>query len=60
MTVKVNSIDYSQKLYLVKKYTDFQHREMKVTEFYLKAELIDVKNIGIKDKLLREKFILEE
>jgi hypothetical protein len=60
MTVKVNSIDYSQKLYLIKKYTDFQHREMKVTEFYIKAELIDVENIGIKDKLLREKFKLEE
>ncbi len=60
MTVKVYSLEYSQKLYLVKKYTDFQHREMKVTEFYLKAELIDAENIGIKDKLLREKFKLEE
>jgi len=60
MIVKVNSLEYSQKLYLVKKHTEFQHKEKKVTEFYVKAELIDVANIGIKDKLLREKFNLEE
>jgi hypothetical protein len=60
ITVKVNSIEYSQKLYLIKKYTDFQHKEKNVTEFYINAELTDVTNIGIKDKLLREKFKLEE
>jgi hypothetical protein len=60
MVVKVNSLEYSQKLYLSKKYTDFQHKEKNVTEFYINAELIDVENIGIKDKLLREKFKLEE
>jgi hypothetical protein len=60
ITVKVNSIEYTQKLYLIKKYTDFQHKEKNVTEFYINAELTDVANIGIKDKLLREKFKLEE
>jgi hypothetical protein len=60
MVVKVNSLEYSQKLYLTKKYTDFQHKEKNVTEYYIKAELLDVENIGIKDKLLREKFKLEE
>lgn len=60
MTVKVNNLEYSQKLYLVKKYTEFQHKEMKVTEFYIKADLIDVENIGIKDKLLIEKFKLQD
>jgi hypothetical protein len=60
MVVKVISIEYSQKLYLVKKHTEFEHKEKKVTEFFIKAELIDAANIGIKDKLLREKFKLEE
>jgi len=60
MIVKVSSLEYSQKLYLVKKYNDFQHKEKKVTEFYINAELTDVTNIGITDKLLREKFKLEE
>jgi hypothetical protein len=60
MIAKVSSLEYSQKLYLVKKYTDFQHNEKKVTEFYINAELTDVTNIEIKDKLLREKFKLEE
>jgi hypothetical protein len=60
MVVKVLSLEYSQKLYLVKKHTEFEHKEKKVTEFYIKAELIDAANIGIKDKLLREKFKLEE
>jgi hypothetical protein len=60
ITVKVNSIEHSQKLYLIKKYTDFQHKEKNVTEFYINAELTDVTNIGIKDKLLREKFKLED
>ena len=60
MVVKVISLEYSQKLYLVKKHTEFEHKEKKVTEFYIKAELIDAANIGIKDKLLRDKFKLEE
>jgi hypothetical protein len=60
MIVKVISLEYSQKLYLIKKHTEFEHKEKKVREFYIKAELIDAANIGIKDKLLREKFKLEE
>jgi hypothetical protein len=60
MIVKVISLEYSQKLYLVKKHTEFEHKEKKVTEFYITAELIDAANIGIKDKLLREKFNLED
>lgn len=60
MIVKVINLEYSQKLYLIKKHTEFEHKEKKVTEFYITAELIDAANIGIKDKLLREKFNLED
>ncbi len=60
MAVKVISIEYSQKLYLIKKYTDFQHKEKNVTEFYINAELADAVNTGVNEKLLKEKFRLEE
>lgn len=59
MAVKVNSIVHSQKLYLIKKYTDFQHKEKNVTEFYINAELLDAINVSAKDKVLKEKFKLE-
>ena len=57
--VHIEEVEYSQKLYLTKKYTDFQHKEKIVTEFYLKAELIEAINLGTKDDLLKEKFNLE-
>ena len=57
--VHIEEVEYSQKLYLTKKYTDFQHKEKIVTEFYLKAELIEAINLGTKDDLLKEEFNLE-
>jgi hypothetical protein len=60
MAVKAVSLEYSQKLYLVKKHNEFQHKEKKVTEFYIKAELIDAVNTDIRNKQLMEKFNLEE
>ncbi len=50
--------EISQKLYLVKRYRDFQHKERKVTEFYLKGEVIDAFNINTPEKILLEKFKL--
>lgn len=60
IVIRATDIESSQKLYLVKKSTDFQHKEKKVTEFYIKAELIEADNTVIKDELLRTKFSLEE
>ncbi len=60
MVIRVNDLEYSQKLYLSKKNTDFQHKEKKIIEFYIKADLIDANNLGINDDLINDKFNLGE
>lgn len=55
---KTKDADVSQKLYLIKRSRDFQHKERKVTEFYLSGEVIDAFNVNTPEKVLLEKFKL--
>lgn len=52
-------ISVTQKLYLMKKHSEFQHKERKVTEFYLTGELTDVLDIDCEEKDLKEIFNIE-
>ncbi len=56
---KVSLIEVTQKLYLMKRYKDFQHKERKVTEFYITGQIIDAFNVNSPETKLREKFNLE-
>ncbi|MCE1164599.1 MAG: hypothetical protein LWX07_04255 [Bacteroidetes bacterium] len=56
LLLKVRDISDSQKLYLLKKSTDFQHRELKVTEFVITADLIDAVNTDASAAALGKKF----
>lgn len=56
LLLKVTEITASQKLYLVKKHTDFQHREMRVTEFTVSADLIDAAETDASAAVLGRKF----
>lgn len=53
---KAKKVETSQKMYLIKRSRDFQHKERKVTEFYLNGEIIDAFNVNTPEKLLLEKF----
>ena len=55
---KTKDADVSQKLYLMKRSRDFQHKERKVTEFYLSGDVIDAFNVNTPEKILLEKFYL--
>lgn len=55
---KTKDAEVSQKLYLIKRYRDFQHKERKVTEFYLSGDVIDAFSINTPEKILLEKFNL--
>lgn len=52
-------ISVTQKLYLMKKHTEFQHKERKVTEFYLSGKITDVLDIDCEEKDLKEIFNIE-
>lgn len=56
---KVRDVDDALKLYLEKKSTDFMHKERKLTEFTVTAELIEAVNIDISENALKNKFVLE-
>ncbi len=56
LLVKAREITDSQKLYLVKKHTDFQHREMRVTEYTITADLIDAADTDASAEMLAKKF----
>lgn len=55
---KPKKVDVSQKMYLIKRARDFQHKERKVTEYFLTGEIIDAFNVNTPEKLLFDKFKL--
>lgn len=55
---KTKEAEVSPKLYLIKRYRDFQHKERKVSEFFLTGEIIDAFNVSTSEKLLLDKFNL--
>lgn len=55
---KTKDAEVSPKLYLIKRYRDFQHKERKVTEFYLSGDVIEAFSINTPEKILLEKFKL--
>ncbi|MDD5362710.1 MAG: hypothetical protein PHN88_11295 [Ignavibacteria bacterium] len=59
LLLKVRDVDDALKLYLEKKSTDFMHKERKLTEFTVTAELIEAVNIDISENALKNKFELE-
>ncbi|MFA5011915.1 MAG: hypothetical protein WC644_08140 [Ignavibacteria bacterium] len=56
--VKSSKVEVSQKLYLMKRSRDFQHKERKVTEFFVSCEVIDAFNVNSSEKILQKKFKL--
>jgi hypothetical protein len=59
LLMKVRDIEDALKLYLEKKSTDFMHKERKLTEFTITAELIDAVNVDINEEVFKNKFSLE-
>lgn len=56
LIVRITGVSGAQKLYLEKKSTDFLHREKKVTEFTVIAELIDAVSINAPGSFLFARF----
>lgn len=56
--VKSSNVEVSQKLYLMKRSRDFQHKERKVTEYFISCEVIDAFNVKSSEKILQKKFKL--
>lgn len=56
LLVRITGVTGAQKLYLEKKSTDFLHKEKKVTEFKITAELIDAVSISAPEDFLYERF----
>lgn len=56
LLVKAKEVREAKKLYLVKKHTDFQHRELKVTEYTITAELVDAVSTDVSAKALEKIF----
>ncbi len=52
LVVRITGVSGAQKLYLEKKSTDFHHKEKKVTEFTVTAEIIDAVSINAPDDFL--------
>lgn len=57
---KPENAEVTQKLYLMKKHNEFQHKEKKVTEFYLTGEIEEVFNVDGSETKLRNIFNLEQ
>lgn len=56
LIVRITGVSAAQKLYLEKKSTDFLHKEKKVTEFTVTAELIDAVSIDAPGGFLFARF----
>lgn len=60
MLLKIREIKNSNKIYLVKKSTEYLHKEIKLIEFKITCDLIEIHPININGTSLKNKFSLSE
>jgi len=60
MLLKIREIKNSNKIYLVKKSSEYLHKEIKLIEFKMTCDLIEVHPININDTTLKNKFSISE